>query len=100
MGIATRSISILGLAILLTGCTAPVSNDTPEPTRDPVDVALELCIDAHPEVDEYADPDGEGYVQQTAAESCARWLTNVGEEQFVEQWDEDYAEMYRKAFGQ
>ncbi|WP_248242989.1 hypothetical protein [Microbacterium kunmingense] len=88
-------------ALLLTGCAAQAAPEpTPTATADPFEAAWALCIGAHPDTGLYADPDGEGQVEQTPEQSCHRWVTETGERSFTKTWTEEYAENYRLVFGE
>lgn len=89
----------VGLVLALTACALSTEH-TPTQQPDEFTVAWELCVEAHPALGEYADPDGEGHIEQTAEESCQRWMDNVGEQPFIEQWDQEFADIYRLAFGE
>lgn len=83
---------------LLVGCSATPPVASPTPTPDAFDVAWDRCVWSHPEPYEAKAEDGEGYVMQTPEEGCERWVDQVGEDGFIDQWDEEYAQMTRCAF--
>jgi hypothetical protein len=96
-----KRLAILGaLALILTGCSAPAPEPTPTPTAEAsgFDAAWDWCLYAHPEPYEVQPTKADGTtdmeadpVMQTPEEGCQRWLDKVGEAEFTEQWNEDYA---------
>jgi hypothetical protein len=84
----------LGLAIALavTGCT-------PAPAEpDEFAEAFDLCVWAHND-ETYEGEDTEGNtVWHTPETGCMQWLETVGEAEFIEQWDSEFAALYRAAF--
>lgn len=94
---AVAFVATLGILFTL---NAIVSQPAPEPTPDPLAVAMERCISAHPAVDEYISTDGTGRTVQTAEQACDRWLAKVGDPAFTQQWTQEYADVYRLTIGQ
>ncbi|MCD2441414.1 hypothetical protein LQ757_03885 [Agromyces sp. SYSU K20354] len=96
----TFPVALAIIALALTGCTAAAEHKptpTAQPTTSAFDTAWEWCIWANPEPSEVSDGNG-GQILQTAEVACERWLDNVGERTFIDQWDEEYASISRCAF--